>query len=271
MYKTRFIYPLFLVLSIISKGQVLDPTEYNFAFQVKQVDEFIERFNGDTSTLLYEYRSQKFPDKPMDRKLMIKTLFDNMKGDWDINLVKEFINEITDPRDPEYISFYDDDWYALLACDVMYKGRREKAMITLAIQKEEDYSSKWVIRGVKADFLSIPGKESDHVFLNPVSHGTDFMNLKQLFNADKKHIKSYLYRNFHPGGMALFIHELIEGNIAFDQVNTITYHFLQVDGWGFSLQKVYRETSNSGWLISNLQRLKTKDKAVYRSKVLNLD
>ncbi len=271
MHKKIFLYPLFLVLAIPSFSQILDPTEYNFAFQVKQVDEFIERFNGDTSTLLYEYRSQKFPNKQMDREIMIKTLFDNMKGDWNFNLVKAFIKEVTDPEKPIYISFYDDDWYALLECNILYKGRKEKAIITLAVEKEEDYSSKWVIRGVKADFLDIQGEDSDHVFLNPVSHGTDFMNLSQLFKADKKHIKSYLYRNFHPGGMALFIHELIDGNITFQQVNTITYHFLQVNGWVFSLRKVYRESPNSGWLISNIQRIGTKDKAVYRSKVLNLD
>jgi len=262
---------LFFICFGTLKAQILDADEYNFAFQVKQVDEFIERFNGDTSTLLYEYRSKKFPDETMDRELMIRTLFDNQRPKWDMKLVHSFVEEIVDEKKPLYLSFYDEDWYALLDCNVSYKGKNERAFITLQVQKEEDYSSKWVIRGVMADFLKLPGNESDQVFLNPVSHGTDFMNLGQLFKADKRHIKSYLYRNFHPGGLALFIHELIDGNIDFGQINSISYHFLQLDGWAFTLRKIYRDSPNSGWLISDLQRLDRKNKDAYRRKILYLD
>ncbi len=262
---------LFWTLGSSLVGQVSDKDLHEFAVQVKQVDEFIERFNGDTTTLLYEYTQKHFPDEHMDRKAMIGTLFNKERRDWDRGKIEEFLNKVTMPTDPVYLSYYDDEWYAVIDCNIRYEGKRERTYITLAVQKGKDYSAKWVTRGVHANFLQLLGEDSEENFLNPVSHGTDFINLKQMFSADKKYLRSYLYKDFESGGLPLFINELIEGKIEFEGINAISYHFLQIDEWVLIVSKYLRESANSGWLISDLQPLSEIQKKQYKERILHLD
>ena len=46
-----------------------------FAFEVKTIDEFIERFNNDQYTLIRQYMEEKFPKKKLTRLDLIRTLF----------------------------------------------------------------------------------------------------------------------------------------------------------------------------------------------------
>ncbi|MEM6634027.1 MAG: hypothetical protein AAF694_30405, partial [Bacteroidota bacterium] len=115
------------------------------------------------------------------------------------------------------------------------------------------------------------GEDNEQIFLNPVSHGTDFINLKQMFQSPKKYLRSYLYKDFSSGGLPLFINELIEGKIKFQYINSISYHFLQIDGWALIVSKFLRESPNSGWLISDLQPLTKQQKMQYKETILHLD
>ena len=273
LMKLRRLLTLLLIGTLGSSlsGQVSDKDLHEFAVQVKQVDEFIERFNGDTTTLLYEYTQKHFPDEQLDRKSMIGTLFNKERRDWDREKIRQFLNKVSQPAAPIYLSYYDDDWYAVIDCNVRYEGKIERAYITLAVQKGKDYSAKWVTRGVHANFLQLLGEDSEENFLNPVSHGTDFINLKQMFKSDKRYLRSYLYKDFSSGGLPLFINELIEGKIEFEGINSISYHFLQIDDWVFIVSKYLRESANSGWLISDLQPLSKIQKEQYKERILHLD
>ncbi|MEM6632487.1 MAG: hypothetical protein AAF694_22645, partial [Bacteroidota bacterium] len=184
------LFLLFCTYFLHVKAQISDRDTYDFAIQVKQVDEFIERFNGDTTTLLYEYSQRNFPNETLDRKAMIGTLFNKERKDWHKDHIQNFLDDVTNPASPVYLSYYDDDWYAVIDCNVLYEGKKERAYITLQVQKEKDYSAKWVTRGVHANFLQLLGEDNEQIFLNPVSHGTDFINLKQMFQSPKKYLRS---------------------------------------------------------------------------------
>lgn len=264
-----------LILLFISLFQSIafsqDWDNHVFAHQVKQIDEFLGRFNGDTSTLIYEYRMRNFPDLPMDRIQLLLTLFDQRKPDWDTTLIRAFVDDVVNGGNTTTLSFYDEDWYAKLFCSMRYKGNPEKVILTLQVEHDESYASKWVIRGVDADFLELSIDDQDGLILNPSSEGTDFINLRKLFSADKNTIRGYLYRNFRAGKMALFIQELLDGHIDYDQIDKITYHFLQINGWSFTVSKFLRDDPNSGWLISSLKPMNEKEKLDYRTNALNLD
>ena len=268
MRHTLYVFFLLLYLPGISQSN-WSVQDHNFVVQVKQISEFMERFNGDTSSLIYQYKLQNFPELPMEREEFILTLFDRQKSDWDTSMVRNFIREVK--QRPEELDFYDDNWFARLDCSVTYNDKPQHLVLTLQVEYNEAYESKWVIRGVDADFLSLDIAKSDHNFLNPASEGTDFMNIRNLFKAKKENIKGFLYENFKPGKMALFIQELLEGNISFNQIDQITYHFLQIEGWGFQVNKISRDSPNSGWLISHLNTLSEKDKSTYRREILHID
>ena len=65
--------------------------------------------------------------------------------------------------------------------------------------------------------------------------------------------------------------ELIEGNIEYEYIDRITYHFLQVENWAFMVHSVNRSDPNSGWLISDIVRLPEQLKSQYKKSILYLD
>lgn len=281
MINSRFLI-LCLFVGHLSNGlaQVIwDPDQHNFAFQVKQIDEFIERFNGESNTLINQYLTQNFPDEPLNRESLLKTLFNQADQSWDLEMIQAFIKEVDHNRKPVSINYYDDDWYVTLDCKVLYKGAPEKVNLTLAVEKEPDNAAKWVIRGVQADFLCIrdpkeeaclPEPLNNNLLLNPASHGTDFINLNQVFD-HRKNFNSYIHKNFQTDVLTLFVHEIVNANLAFDHIESIRYHFLQVKGWAFTVSKFKRDSQNSGWLIDRLWRTSTVGKEQYLKETLHIN
>lgn len=240
----------------------------NFALEVKQIDEFIERFNFQENTLLLQYVEENYPGKMLDRVSLLQSLFDEGR-DWDNAARTAFVKQVTNPLRPTVIDFMEDDWFAAVQCSVTFKGKVETPTLILQIQQGPDFSSKWIIRSVKAEFFQFPSKSTPEHFLNPISHSTDFMGLRRVMD-NKAHLPDYAFSDFEPDLLSLFMYELMNGNIEFLQVNSITYHFLQVNGWIFQVQKHLRNSRNSGWLIDQLLPADDFTKVTYRRDVLSL-
>jgi hypothetical protein len=65
--------------------------EKHFVYEVKQIDEFFERFNDDSSSYIrkvYKIYHQQF--KP-DRTILIKSLFNYETQAWDSTLINDFV------------------------------------------------------------------------------------------------------------------------------------------------------------------------------------
>ncbi|MEM7368483.1 MAG: hypothetical protein AAF587_07750 [Bacteroidota bacterium] len=240
----------------------------NFALEVKQIDEFIERFNYQENTLLLQYVEENYPGKMLDRVSLIQSLF-NEQSNWNTSYRNAFVNQVTNPLRPIVIDFMEDDWFAAVQCSVLFRGKVVTPTLILQIQQGPDFSSKWIIKSVRADFFRFPSKSNPEHFLNPISHSTDFMGLRRAMN-NKEHLPDYAFEDFEPDLLSIFMYELMNGNIEFLQVNSITYHFLQVNGWIFQVKKHLRNSRNSGWLIDQLRPADEPTKTTYRRNVLSL-
>lgn len=247
--------------------------EENFAFSVKAIDEFIERFNGD-STLLADYGRQKKTIYKLDRVSLLKGLFDaSAQPQWDLDDVKQFINQVNNSEKPVYLDFLQEGWFAEADCRMSYKGKTKLATLLLQVEVEADSSCKWVIAGVKAPYLPTSAADSFQILhrekpsLNPVSHATDFMGLHKALN-DRKNVRNYFSLTPDDRSMRAFIRALESGDQTYEQVNSVVYHFLQVEGWAFKVQQFNRRTKNAGWLISHLSPMDDSAKAVYKANLI---
>lgn len=259
---------------LVFNGTVLLAQDYEneyqniFVWQVKQVNEFIERFNNNDSTLLKKYAGDNVSANLISRERLILSLFNAEKKDWDKTEVKSFIKSVDDKANPRFLSMYGDKWYASLNCDVNWKGRRENAVLRLKLIRLPSNGYKWIITAVNGKFLNIvapagavnqagftmPAAVNKTTSLNPMSHGTDFMDIYQV-NTDKKNIANYFDEMDNlDAATQRFIQEIINSNAQITRVNNITYHFNQIDGWAFDIQQYNRQTRNSGWLISKLTK-----------------
>lgn len=253
-------------------GQSMNFTsDQNFAFKVKQIDEFMERFNSVESAQIRQYMREHHSMDSISRAALVLSLFNQEDTTWNERDIRSFVADILRSSSPVTIDFYDKGWYVELNCTGQYKGRSEEFTLVLSLEvMRRNRGAKWVIESVSADFLGLGRSQDQRRALNPASYGNDFIDLSEALQ-DTTNIRNYLNLRRQHSQLLLFLNELHEKNLHFNQINQITYHFLQVDDWIFKVRDFNRDTPNSGWLISELIRVNDRQKLQYQEKVLYLN
>jgi hypothetical protein len=268
-----FFFFLFLSCGFaqVNTGGISSFAQTDFAFEVKTIDEFIERFNNDKYTLIRQYMEQKFPGKELSRLDMIRTLFNYDEPLWQPDDALAFSGEILKENEAQLLDFYSEKWYAEAECLVKYKGIPKRVRITLQVLvSDRTGAAKWVICGARAPFLDLSNRVDPKKFLNPISHATDFIGLKNAMD-DKAFVRNFLSDEFHESHLNKYLGAVATGDIVFDQVSSISYHFLSVPGWLFTVKEYRRPGKNSGWLIQSLSRKTDAEKKEYLKNNLNCD
>src|ERR1700748_764492 len=83
----------------------------HFIYEVKEIDEFFERFNDAPNSFLrgiYKSRHIKFN---IDRQQLIRSLFNDDNKSLDSLIKAQFITDVTRKKKPLYINFYGGNWY----------------------------------------------------------------------------------------------------------------------------------------------------------------
>jgi len=166
----------------------------NYAFQVKHLEEFFERFNNIKTTYLSEYIRKNYPGTVVDRESLIKSLFNKENKNLNSDLLSAFVNQVTDSAAPQYLNFYSGAWFAETQCKFKYSGRLMNVTLILKIEGNETEGSKWLLVSARSQNII---KEKDSMppspivrsknFINPLSHITYFAGLYKVLN-DPKHI-----------------------------------------------------------------------------------
>ncbi|MDF9798770.1 Fe-S-cluster formation regulator IscX/YfhJ [Catalinimonas alkaloidigena] len=237
----------------------------NFAYQVKQVDEFIERFNNTNETLIKSYLKDRY-NLEVSREELVASLFDFSKKDWNKQQIEQFLEDVVYQTDPPYISFYDQGWYAKVVCKGRYDRKNVYFSLIMSVKHDLDNETvNWVINSIDADFLRIHGEVTNDMILPPNSHGTDFLELKRIFNSPELYIDRSR-SNENPVNKLL--QSVRQGKLQYMHVDNVSYHFMQLDNWIFKVEEFDRQEKNNGWLISELYTADQAEKDRYLSSQL---
>lgn len=260
---TFFLAPLALISQNTSIGN-FNRDETVFYAQTKQVNQFFRRFNAEediTGKRLYQgdpgYRDVKA------RKKFLSILFDNQNQGVSSQDRMAFIENVTSQRNPVYLDFHGKGIFAEVSTEFIYK--KEKTPVVLYLRLEhQNLGYKWVISNVycsKFDQIFPHLKDTTNLSLiiHPMSHELDFMNIHKIFR-DLGNLDYYAEENYQPDHLTLFIAECKNGNLKFEVVNNVKFHFFQIPGWYFEVNYFNRNENNSGWLISNLLKINENDK-----------
>jgi hypothetical protein len=224
----------------------------------KQVNQFFRRFNGEEDEKGERYypkdrlyRSEKL------RKKYLGILFDASNAGISPDLKVEFTKDVINKDKPVILNFHGGNWFSEVHTLFLMNGK--EVPITLFMELEKHHQgTRWVITRVYADLFK-PYFERDTVkvgkFLHPLSHELDFMNLRKAFN-NPDSVSQYTIKKFVPDHLSVFLYEVKKGNLKFKTVQEVKFHFFQVDGWYFELSQFNRPGYNTGWLISNLVKVK---------------
>jgi hypothetical protein len=276
------IYKYILLVAICIAGQRLQaqtvsskelaPVPERFLWEVKQLDQFIGRFNGDED--LYGKRLKgKKSSSPQDRGSSLVTLFNQelLKDSAFRIAANEFVSTVLKSSGSNTISFYDREWYSTVVCSVLYKSKPQAITLTLVSEGNAREGTRWVIAGAEAPFLKKPSeKEVVNRIIPPTNHELNFPDLVRAFNQDAQFIEEYASTDFRRNQLRALLEAVRNGDVEMKHVQNTTYHFLQVPGWIFTVDFYNRNSRNSGWLISSLKRVSNDELYHYKAKQLNI-
>lgn len=226
--------------------------------ETKQVNQFLRRFNGEE-----DIKGKRLSVKdslyrnPRWRIDWLHQLYDHKHPDLREGQMEEFIRSVVLDT-PRFLDFHGGNWFAEVHTTFRYQRRSHPVTLFLTLEKAS-VGSKWVFSNVYFEpFTDLFSHEIDSAaypaFIHPMSHELDFMNLIKVFRQEQQ-LERFTERAFQPDYLTLFLYELKKGNLHFEKVSDVSFHFFQIDGWYFQLQEYNRRGMNRGWLISQLTRI----------------
>ncbi|HEX9508974.1 MAG TPA: hypothetical protein VF939_00730 [Puia sp.] len=278
MLKTGWACLLFLVFDQVS-GQVFvnnaGARERHFVYEVKQIDEFFERFNDEPNSFIrreYDSYHTKFN---LTREQLVRSLFNYESHTWDSTLINKFVGTVTNANKPLLLDFYGNGWFAEANCKFEYNATVIEIPIILRIEADANKRAKWMVAAIKHNSirqevqvtLAADGMKKNK-FINPASHASGFIELARAFE-DKAHLSDYFEEGFFKRVNSIgFYNALLKNQIRFIAVKDIKYHYLQVDQWIFTVENFQRKALNSGWLINQLKSTTESEKKLYIKNLL---
>lgn len=230
----------------------------------KQVGQFVRRFNMEEDP----YGKRLAEDDPKYhnnglRQDVLLMMFDTYNPRTSGKLKQYFIDDVTSDEDPVYLNFLDKNWYAEVSATFLANGDEVNIILYLTLE-EENLGSKWIISNVYYSYFPNLFPYTDdsvhqQYFLHPQSHELDFMNLRRALE-DPAHIELYASNNYKPDFLSLFFYQMKKGQLKFKAINSVKFHFFQIENWYFELSFFNRNDTNSGWLISNLKFVNNEEK-----------
>lgn len=244
------------------------PLEGVFHERVKQFDDFVERFNQiSTATMEDRIETEGEPglrsDRFAERGTALLALFDQSDPRFQredpayapayIALVQQFIEEVL--RDSLTIKRHSEK---ILARAGMHGELDGKAVrLTTLMQQEQPAPGmlQWVMRDVEADFLEVMENDTSMLrFLPPTSAELDFKDLLRAMD-DRGHQQDYAHREFRYDRLSVFFYLLNTDRLYLDHVTEVQYLIEDLPGWRLVLKDFNRQSTNSGWLISELEQI----------------
>lgn len=256
-------------LSNVTAQTVVGKSDLNFRFasDVKSLEEFIARFNGDEShpdlqsdscsrianiCALFDYDALHATFKPEEANLIITDFIEHVIS-WD-----------------KQLSIDDNMVWAQLPCNFTLKSHPFKATLLLQRHTSASGDRKWAIVGVK-------GLKESHFYndnnsiISAVDHEIGFMTLDDLFNENTELTPSLRGPDSSIDELSMLIGMALSGNLKLKSTGSVTYHFVSVPGYVFSVREVYNDKYPvSGWLINDLKQAGEFDKLEYINSIFGI-
>ena len=248
--------------------------EKHFIYEVKQIDEFFERFNDDKDSFIRKTYARYKKNFSVTRQDLIKSLFNYETNSWNPVIIDSFITVVTRSSNPCFLNFYGDDWFAEVLCRFQQGNTETDVPVIMKLDADENSRARWLIEGVKKNPFPSTGANNiiittnNNRFIHPASHTNNFIALNKALD-DKENLSTYFDNVFFKrSNNVAFYNAVLSGQIKLLYVKQVVYHFLQVNGWVFTVESFPRASLNSGWLINSLKQIAAEEKIKYKTRLL---
>ena len=215
-----------------------------YKYSVKQIGEFMERFNMQET--LVDSNDVQWKQKNLTLLFDRDTYF-KMKY-----VADDFIRKVT--TDSVTLHYNSPNWYAEAECKAKFKGTTQTITLYLMVEQIEHEMYKWTIVGAHGDLLQLkPDNTNPGLKISPVDNELNFMSLNHITTTESRNIKNYVAKQFEIDELSVLITLIHQQVLSIEYVQKLTYHFMNVAGYDFDVQYYERNTVNAGWLISNIK------------------
>ncbi len=235
--------------------------------RVGLVDEFLKRFNGDTS----------HPNiSPQDTSYRKSNILYLIEPPQDIenkdSIYKEairFVDAII--KDSVRLNYCDSTWIARAKCKGVLDSKPVSFNIYLNVEHRKEDMYKWVISKVDGDCFKVtPRDMASNIMLYPDDHEIKFISLGRMTNEQPFNVARFMSKGFEYDATSAFVYLVKSDKLKIEYVDELEFIFTQVPGYIFSIKYYERESSKLGWLINRFEAISREDKCKFL-KALNLE
>lgn len=231
------------------------------------VDEFLKRFNGDTS------HPNISPQDTSYRKSNILYLIEppqNIENKDSIyNEAIRFVDAII--KDSVRLNYCDSTWIARAKCKGVLDSKPVSFNIYLNVEHRKEDMYKWVISKVDGECFNVtPRDMASNIMLYPDDHEIKFISLGRMTNEQPFNVARFMSKGFEYDATSAFVYLVKSDKLKIEYVDELEFIFTQVPDYIFSIKYYERESSKLGWLINRFETISIEDKCKFL-KALNLE
>lgn len=233
----------------------IDETELQF--KVKQIDEFMQRFNYD---ITYDGK------KPIVQKDSIKHKENRVKNMFTLFNLDKYMDKNKKPKKLaadliEYaiqhnsrLNYTDSNWTANVKCWGTYLGQKRIINLYLNVERIKDVEYKWVISKVDGKMFDVLKDTIDSkIFISPAEHGIGFISLPTIIGTNPYLICSLDYKEHKNDNLSIFNYLIASKTLKLTSIEKVSYHYT-LGKYSFDVERIEKEKSyNKGWLINNIK------------------
>lgn len=266
----RYFLCLALVIAFsIANAQKVITNDLNaglYDSRIKLVDEFFDRFNGKEG---HPDISRK--DKDYRKKNLMFVFNGRMfksKEDAKFKELQNFINTVIEKNIS--INYSDTTWFAKAVCHGKLKGKEVDFTLFLNVEHRKEDMYKWVITKAEGDVFKLkPSLKSEKIMLMPDDHETNFMSLYRITTEKDDLISCYMQKDYPLDETSVFLSDVYNGLLDIDYVKDLQFIFYQVPNYVFRIRFIERETNNTGWLITDFDKVSEDEKEDFLDYLYN--
>ena len=235
--------------------------------RVGLVDEFLKRFNGDTSHP--NIPSQDTAHRKSNILYLIEPPQNIENKDSIYNEAIKFVDAII--KDSVRLNYCDSTWVARAKCKGMLDDKSVSFNIYLNVEHRKEDMYKWVISKVDGECFNVtPRDMASNIMIYPDDHEIKFISLGRMTNEQPFNVARFMSKGFEYDATSAFVYLVKSDKLKIEYVDELEFIFTQVPGYIFSIKYYERESSKLGWLINRFETISREDKCKFL-KALNLE
>lgn len=267
--KRYFLCLALVSLFFVANAQKVITNDLNaelYDSRIKLVDEFFDRFNGKEG---HPDISRK--DKDYRKKNLMFVFNGRMfksKEDAKFKELQNFINTVIEKNIS--INYSDTTWFAKAVCHGKLKGKEVDFTLFLNVEHRKEDMYKWVIAKAEGDVFKLkPSLKSEKIMLMPDDHETNFMSLHRITTEKDDLISCYMQKDYPLDETSVFLSDVYNGLLDIDYVKDLQFIFYQEPNYVFRIKFIERETNNTGWLITDFDKVSEDEKEDFLDYLYN--